>query len=86
MDAAQVLGDVVIGVAVALAYVAAWIAWLTLGILPFVLAGLAYLLVRDGVPAATRAGLGAVRRSWDSLRHAARQFAPRHTSTRAARV
>lgn len=84
MGMAQALGDIAIGVAVAVAYLAAWVAWLTLGILPLVLAGLLYLAVRYGVPAVFRASFAAAGRGWDNLRHAARHVAPRHAFTRAA--
>lgn len=80
MGAAHVLGDVAIGVAVAVLYLAAWVAWLTLGIFPFVLAGLLYLGVRYGLPAVFSAWQATAQRGWGTLRHAVRQLAPRHAA------
>lgn len=81
-----ILGDIAIGVVVAAAYLAAWVAWLTLGVLPFILAGMLYLAGRYGAPAVIRVSFATVQRTRDNLLHAARQVVPRHASARAARL
>lgn len=82
MDVLQLLADVVVGSLIALAYLLSWVAWLTLGILPFLLAGLLYLVGRYGVPAVLAACSRQGQETWNSLRQltrdVARHIVPRH--------
>lgn len=76
------LADVALGVLIALAYAAAWVAWLTLGILPFVLAGLAYVGVRHGLPSLAGVIERRAARGWGALRQAVAHPVPRAVSLR----
>lgn len=66
MDLPQLAGDVAVGILVSIAYLVAWVAWLTLGVFPFVVAGLLYLAGRYGIPAALAAASRLARQSWAS--------------------
>ncbi len=73
MSGLELLGDLVIGILIALAYLAAWVAWLTLGLLPFVVAGVGYLAVRFGVPFVAHAAGDFLLSSWRFVRGSVRR-------------